>query len=202
MSNPPNPGEEKGKPVGDPHTFSREVQHSNVGARVPEKVARGVFSTGILVFEGQSEFILDFLLRMNQPHQVAARVVVPMSLMPRLIAALRDNLENYRKAFGALPTMPLPPPPANPPSIEEIYDRLKIPDEVLSGVYANAALVSHSPAEFCFDFITNFYPKAAVSARVFFSTPQVPLLLNSLVQSWQNHEAKMQQRGQQPPPGQ
>ncbi len=202
MSDLPNPGAE-GKPAGDPHTFSREVRHSNVGARVPEKVSRGVFSNGVLVLQGQSEFILDFVLRMSQPHQVAARVIFPISFMPNLINALRENLENYRKTFGPPPTMPMPPPPAKPPSIEEIYDTLKLPDDMLNGVYANAALVSHSPAEFCFEFITNFYPRAAVSARVFLSTQQVPLVLNTLTQSWQNYEAKAKQQQEPPkrPPG-
>jgi hypothetical protein len=201
MSSPSNSGEQGGKPSGDPHTFSREVHFSNVGARVPEHVGRGVFSNGILILQGQTEFILDFLLRMAQPHQVVTRVVVPISMVPRLIHALRENLENYRKTFGPPPALPMPPPPAKPPSIEEIYDTLRIPEEVVSGVYANAALVSHSAAEFCLDFITNFYPKAAVSTRVFLSTPQVPVMLNSLVQSWQNYEAKMQQQPPQGPTG-
>jgi hypothetical protein len=197
QSNPP-PGE-GGAPSGDPHTFSREVHFSNVGARVPEAVGKGVFSNGILIFQGQSEFILDFLLRMSQPHQIVARVVVPIGMVPRLIQALRENLENYRKTFGPPPALPMPPPPAKPPSIEEIYGSLKLPEDVQSGAYANAALVSHSASEFCLDFITNFYPKAAVSTRVFFSTPQVPIMLNSLVQSWQTYEAKLHQ--QNPPRG-
>jgi hypothetical protein len=199
MNNQSQPGPEGAQPTGDPHTFSRQVQFSNVGARVPEAVGRGVFSNGLLVFQGQTEFVLDFLLRMAQPHQVVARVVVPIGMVPRLIHALRENLENYRKTFGPPPALPLPSPQTKPPSIEEIYDSLKIPEEVQSGVYANAALVSHSAAEFCLDFITNFYPKAAVSTRVFLSTPQVPVMFNSLLQSWQTYEAKLQQ--QQPPKG-
>jgi hypothetical protein len=198
MSNQPHPGEGD-RPAGDPHTFSQEVHHSSVSARVPDKVARGVFSTGILVLQWHSEFILDFVLRMNQPHQVVARVVVPISFMPRLIATLRENLDGYRKAFGPPPPVPMPPPPPQPPSIEEIYDNLKVSEEVLSGVYANAAIVSHSAVEFAFDFITNFYPKALVTARVFLSAAHIPLMLNSMTQSWQKYEAKLQQQQQKPP---
>ena len=66
---------------------------------------------------------------------------------------------------------------------------------------SSRALFASRTREFCFEFITNFFPKAAVSARVFLSTPQVPLLLNSLSQSWQNYETKIQQQGQQPPQG-
>ena len=159
---------------------------------MPEKAARGVFCTGLLVLQTQSEFVLDFVQRLARPHQVAARVVAPLGLMPQLIAALRENLEIYRQTFGPPPTLPATPPPAKPPSIEEIYDHLKISDDMLTGVYANAALLTHSAAEFCFDFVTNFYPKAAVSARVFISAAQAPVLLNSLIQTWQKYEAMQQ----------
>jgi hypothetical protein len=71
---------------------------------------------------------------------------------------------------------------------------------VLSGVYANAAILSHSASEFVFDFFTNFYPKAAVSARVFLTAGHVPVMLNSLMQSWQRYEAKLQQREPPRPP--
>src|SRR5580692_7000504 len=97
MSNPSHPDNEGHKPKGEPHAVSQEFQIANIGARVPEKVARGVFSTGVLVLQGSSEFVLDFVLRMNQPHQVAARVVLPINLVPQLIEVLRTNLENYRK---------------------------------------------------------------------------------------------------------
>jgi len=198
MSNPPQPGD-GGKPAGESPTFSQDVHHSNVGARVPEKVARGVFSTGVLVLQWHTEFILDFVLRMSQPHQLAARVVVPIVFLPRLIGALRENLENYRKAFGPPPPLPAPPAPARNPSIEEIYDGLKIPDDAMGGAYANAALVSHTPSEFCFDFIADFYPRATVSTRVFLSAPHVPVMLTSLTQSWQKYQAKLQQEPPKPP---
>jgi hypothetical protein len=142
--------------------------------------------------------VLDFVLRMNQPQQVVARVVLPIPIVPQFIDAFSANLENYRKTFGAPPpALPVPPPPPTPPSIEEIYRDLRIADDVLGGAYANRVMILHTPAEFCFEFISNFYPKAVVVARVFLSAPQAPLLLKTLTQSWQNFQAKMQQ--QQPP---
>ena len=194
MSHPENAGS-KGK--GDPQTFSQDFQIANLSVRVPEKIARGVFSTGVLVLQGATEFLLDFVLRMNQPHQVAARVLLPINLIPQFIDVLKGNLETYRKTFGTMPSMPpLPPPPA-PPTIEEIYQNLKISDEVLAGVYANTVMVAHSASEFSLEFISNFYPKAVVAARVFLSAPQVPILLQTLTQSWQKYQAKLHQ---QPPP--
>ena len=52
MTTPSQPGNEGNKGKGDPHTFSQDFQFANVSARVPEKVARGVFSTGVLVLQG------------------------------------------------------------------------------------------------------------------------------------------------------
>jgi hypothetical protein len=52
---------------GNDKPHSQEIRHSHVGALVPAHVARGVFSTGAVVLQGQHEFIVDFLLRMQQP---------------------------------------------------------------------------------------------------------------------------------------
>jgi DNA segregation ATPase FtsK/SpoIIIE-like protein len=76
----------------------------------------------------------------------------------------------------------LPHSPAQP-QIEDIYDELRLPDGMLSGSYANAVLVRHTGTEFCFDFITNIFPRSAVSSRVYLAAPHVPLLLQSLIRS-------------------
>ena len=76
----------------------------------------------------------------------------------------------------------IPAPPA-PPQIEDIYDELRLPDDMLSGSYANAVLVRHTGTEFCFDFITNIFPRSAVSSRVYMAAQHVPLLLQSLIRS-------------------
>ncbi len=72
---PDDPFNASGRPEEE-GPFCEEIQHSQVSAVVPERVARGVFSTGAVVVQGAHEFILDFLLRMSQPQQVAARVVL------------------------------------------------------------------------------------------------------------------------------
>jgi hypothetical protein len=196
--------ENEGKPTppANPNTFSQEIQIANLSARVPEKVARGSLATGVLVLQAANEFVLDFLIRMNQPHQVSARVILPVNLVPQLIEALKANLENYKKTFGmSPPTMPMPNPPPAPPPIDEIYRDLKIADETLMGAYANSVMVVHNFSEFCLEFISNFYPKAVITSRVYLSAPQVPVMVNTLTQSWQNFQAKHQQQlAQQPQP--
>jgi hypothetical protein len=194
---PPGGNPENPPPPDPPGTFTQQIQHSQVGARVPEKVARGSFSTGVIVLQGAHEFILDFLLRMSQPHQVSARVIMSPAIVPGFIAALRENLGNYQNRFGPPKELPPPPPGATAPPLEEIYSQLKLPDDMLGGVYANTVMIAHTPSEFCFDFITNCYPRPVVSCRVYLSAPQVPALLNTLTRSFQQYQQR--QQTQQPP---
>ena len=46
-------------------------------------------------------------------------------------------------------------------------------------------MIGHGPYEFSFDFITQFYPQPAVSARVFMASGHVVRLLDSLKTSWE-----------------
>lgn len=181
---------------------SEEIRHSQVGAIVPEHVARGIFSTGAVVVQGNHEFIVDFLLRMNSPQQVAARVVMPPAVAGQLIVALQQNVQNYETKFG--PTADPRPlgeqQPQEQPSARDLYDQLKLPDDVLSGRYANAVVIGHSATEFCFDFITTFFPRSAVSCRVFLAAPNAKRFLDSLRHSFSQFQKKIAERNQQQPP--
>ena len=70
---------------------------------------------------------------------------------------------------------------ANP---HEVYDELKLRDELLSGAYANAVMIGHGQHEFSFDFITNFYPQSAVSVRVYVASGHVLRMLESMRTAW------------------
>ncbi len=255
-------------------------------ARVPDKVAGGCFSTGVIVMTAATEFVLDFVQNLGRPHQIVARVVMPHNVLPQLVDALGRNIQLYRGRWGDLPNPkmhgltqivgpgfggspqfnppnpnpqenqphhpeqpahdsdrfenqfphsgshspggqamensqatpdednPHPeemeqvrPPQSQPPTTpghgvrqataQEIYDDLKIRDELLSGVYANAVMIGHGPHEFSFDFITNFYPNSAVSARVFLAAGQIPRLYDSLKGTWEQLRNRM---GPPPPP--
>lgn len=132
---------------------------------------------------GPSEFIVDFLQTIGRPHKLAKRVVVPHPVMPQFIDALNTNLELYKSRFGE-PVVPPANPQANNkerrPTPQEIYDDLKMTDDVLSGVYANGVMIGHGASEFGLDFLTSFFPQSAVSARVFVAAGQIPRLLESL----------------------
>jgi hypothetical protein len=162
-------------------------------ARVPDDVADGCFSTGAIVMTGPSEFIVDFLQTIGRPHRVAKRVVIPHQVMPQFIEALNTNLHLYKSRFGEPPAPPVQnPPPAHRPTPQEIYDDLKLPDDVLSGVYANGVMIGHGASEFGLDFLTSFFPQSAVSARVFLAAGQVPRLLDSLRSAVRQLEQRQQ----------
>ncbi len=200
---PPPPGQPGGQqPQGQPDknqgTFSQETRFNPVSARVPERIARGVLSTGVLVLDGPHEFVLDFVQGLTRPFQIAARVVLTPSVMEQLVNAVRDNLQKYQQRFG--PTPPLPKPPTDRrPTLQEIYDEFKLPEDQISGTYANAVMVGHSPSEFFFDFITNFYPTSAVSARVFISAAQMPRTLDAMMMAHQRYQQRQAQRQSQQP---
>lgn len=188
-------------------------QNPPLRARVPDNVAGGTFSTGAIVMTGPSEFIVDFLQTIGRPHKVAARVVIPHAVMPQFIDALTTNLDLYRNRFGepVTPQPQQPNPDARRPSPQEIYDDLKLPDEVLSGTYANGVMIGHGATEFGLDFLTSFFPQSAVSARVFVAAGQVPRLLESLKGAVRQLEQRRQglppqsaapdgASGQSPPP--
>ncbi len=171
-------------------------------ARVPDHVADGCFSTGAIVMTGPSEFIVDFLQTIGRPHRVARRVVIPHPVMPQFIEALNTNLDLYKSRFGDPPVPPAQNPnQARRPSPQEIYDDLKLPDDVLSGVYANGVMIGHGASEFGLDFLTSFFPQSAVSARVFVAAGQVPRLLDSLRSAVRQLEQRQQGLlpGNQPP---
>jgi hypothetical protein len=76
---------------------------------------------------------------------------------------------------------------------QEVYDDLKLPDELLSGAYANAVVIGHGPHEFSLDFITNFYPQFAVSSRVFLAAGQIHRLFDSLRSAWEQYRQRLQE---------
>jgi len=225
-----------------------------VRARVPDHVAKGEISTGVIVVTGATEFVLDFVRNLPRPSTIVARVVLPHGVMPQFIDALAKNIELFRQRYGELPgsQLPTPTPPTPTPSSsspqlsiptsdqtpntqaptpqsnsqqsnshqeipgttsiqagmhanptpaqspqsqntqppkrqnpQDIYDELKLRDEILSGCYANAVMIGHGPYEFSFDFITNFYPQSAVSCRVYLASGHIARLLDSLKQSWE-----------------
>jgi hypothetical protein len=184
---------------GGASAYSQQIAHSPVSARVPERVARGVMTTGVIVLDSPNEFVLDFLQGLSRPPSIAARVVLPPAVMFQFVASVRDNLAKYTERFGPPAPLPKPPPQQPRPSIQELYEHFKLPDDLMSGAYANSVLIGHSPSEFLFDFITGFYPTASVSCRVFLSAQQVPRTLETLNAALGTYQKRFQPQAQAKP---
>ncbi len=181
--------------------YTQPFAHTPISARVPERVGRGVFSTGVIVQEGPGEFVLDFLQSLTRPPQICARMVLSPQVMQALVVSLGENLAKYSQTFGAPPPMPKPPPNQPRPTTQELYENFKLSDELLSGDYANSVLIGHDPAEFFMDFITRFYPTAAVSCRIYLAASQVPRVLETLGAAMAQYQKRLQNPPQGPPPG-
>jgi hypothetical protein len=196
-----NSGQPAKKPDGG--AFSQQFSHQPVGARVPDRVKEGILSTAVVVLDSPKEFVLDFLQGLTRPFHVASRVIVTPNTLDEMVGALRENLGSYTATFGPPPPLPKPVNPHRP-TIQEIYENFKLSDDMLSGAYANSVMIGHTATEFFFDFITGFYPTAAVSSRVFITAPQVPRMLETLHLALQQYQARYGGRGQLPqagPPG-
>lgn len=217
-----------------PHRYrpvSEDITHTPVGARVPEKIGRGAFCTASIVLQTGEVFVLDFLSTMAPPHQVAARIVMPVLTFSQFVTALKTNVALYEEKFGKLAARiqsRRPPQATGNPSpvaevshtelpavaegaketagrshdepqpirIADLYEQLKLADELLGGAFASVVMIRHTSEEFCFDFITNFYPRSAVTSRIFLAAGRIPSLLETMTDSLSKYHRKLDsQRG-------
>ncbi len=192
--NPTNPGQNPEPKPDENQTYTQHFQHQPVSARVPERWSKGVMASGVLVLDGPHEFVLDFFQALTRPHQIVARVILVPAVMQQLVQLMTENLGKYVAAFGQ--PMELPKSPPKRSTIQEIYDNFKLPEESLSGAYANSMLIGHSAAEFFVDFITGFYPTAAVSTRIIMAAPYGPRMLETLNTGLQQYQRRRIQQHQ------
>jgi hypothetical protein len=194
--NPPQPPNQPNQPPPPSDQVTQQVHYSQISARVPEDRNRGTFANYGVVLTGKQELVCDFLLRMVPPQLLAARVILPYSALELLLAAISENLENYRQRFGTPAALPVPPPNVPQPKISEVYEQLKISDEVSVGAYANTMMISHTATEFCMDFILDLFPRPVVTQRIYMAAGQIPGLVNSLKRTLE----QLQRPQPQPPP--
>ena len=72
-----------------------------VSALVPERVSRGVFSTGVIAITGNTEFVLDFVLIIGTPSTVVSRVICTHEALRKIVAAIRRNVEAFATRVGS-----------------------------------------------------------------------------------------------------
>ncbi len=113
MTQEPEPWrEEPSGPQPGGQSFSQNLKHTAIGARVPEGVRAGVFCTGTTILQTSEEFVIDFLSTMVPPQQVAARVAMTPNTFGQMIGALQANLAKYQQQFGRLAGRQPAPGPA------------------------------------------------------------------------------------------
>lgn len=187
---PPNPEPDDDRGKEPP----RPTPPGHISARVPNSVSRGEFATGVIVVAGPTEFVLDFVQGLVRPATLVARVFMPPVVLSQFAAALKDNLSKYEQRFGALANSPQAPTSKSSTPLQQIYDELKIDDELLAGSYANAVMINHGASEFKLDFLANAAPRSAVSSRVFLTAAQAPQLLASLERSWTQFQERVREQ--------
>ncbi len=104
------------------HSYFQNFQHTPVGARVPEKIGRGVFATALMVLQTNELFVLDLLSMASQPQQVVGRIIMTFNGFSQFLNALRLNVNHYESELGPLKPRFLPsqsgavPPPVHGPT--------------------------------------------------------------------------------------
>lgn len=77
---------------------------------------------------------------------------------------------------------------------------VKIPDNVLRGLYANQMVVTHTREEFVLDFINLFPPGGVVNARVIVSPGHLKRMIRALRDNLDRYEAKFGPLDEAAPP--
>jgi hypothetical protein len=77
---------------------------------------------------------------------------------------------------------------------------VKMPDDVLGGVYANQMVVSHTREEFLLDFINLFPPSGVVNARVIVSPGHLKRMIRALQENLGRYESQFGQVMEADPP--
>ncbi len=67
---------------------------------------------------------------------------------------------------------------------------IELGEKEAEGIYSNLAIISHSPAEFVFDFtrLMPGVPKARVHARIIMTPQHAKMLMNAIIDNVQKYE--------------
>ena len=77
---------------------------------------------------------------------------------------------------------------------------IKIPDDILRGVYANQMIVAHTREEFLLDFINLFPPGGVVNARIIVSPGHLKRMIRALQDNLQRYEKEFGTLSEAAPP--
>ncbi len=124
--------------------------------------------------------------------QTSYGISSPLSFVGSRGGAHAANPQYHRAAPGPDDEEPLALRPEDAPEAavsEPQKLQIKIPDDVLGGVYANQMVVSHTREEFLLDFINLFPPGGVVNARVIVSPGHMKRMIRALSENLSRYEA-------------
>jgi hypothetical protein len=80
----------------------------------------------------------------------------------------------------------------NQPNPEQQGLNIELTEEMADGIYVNLAIITHSPAEFVFDFVNVMpnMPKAKVKSRMVMTPVHAKRLMRALVENIKRYEAQ------------
>ena len=78
----------------------------------------------------------------------------------------------------------------NQPSDSENQLNIELPEDVAGGIYANLAIIAHSPSEFVLDFVNVMpgMPKGTVRSRIIMTPEHTKRLLSALRENIARYE--------------
>src|ERR1700751_5051980 len=83
---------------------NKPSEQNQINIELSEEVAEGVYVNLAMIAHSNSEFVIDFIRLMPgvPKAKVKSRIVITPEHAKRLLAALKDNIEKYEAAFGAI----------------------------------------------------------------------------------------------------
>ena len=78
--------------------------------------------------------------------------------------------------------------------------RIKVPDDIFRGAYANTMAVYHSREEFVLDFLNVFPPTGIATARIITSPGHIKRIIRALEENLRRYEERFGPVTEAPPP--
>ncbi len=84
---------------------------NQINVELSDEVAEGVYANLAMIAHSHSEFVVDFIRLMPgvPKAKVKSRIIITPDHAKRILAALKDNIDKYERAFGKIETGNEPP---------------------------------------------------------------------------------------------
>lgn len=82
----------------------QQQPQNQINIELTEEIAEGIYSNLAMIAHSNSEFVIDFIRLMPgvPKAKVKSRIIITPEHAKRFLLALKDNIEKYEAAFGAI----------------------------------------------------------------------------------------------------